>query len=382
MDPETLAQQLESQDFDYYMDKMLDKVPETIDQREGSIIYDALAPAASVMAEQALQMATIVRQTYTATAIGEFLDPRAIEHGTTRQVATATQALAKFTDSGGQPVTSVHVGDQFASLGDEPIFYHVQTINTDLTAILIADVVGTGPNSYRGQVLPVTPNDSLSWAEIIDVPVPARDAETDDHLRERLLSPDAYNAYGGNVADYQEMLSKIEDVGAGQIYPAWQGGGTVKLVIVNNDLRAASATLIKSVKETIDPSDASGEGYGLAPIGHQVTVVAPIELAIDIATTVEVDSQITVATVQRQIESGIADYFKQRRTDWDNVDKTTGRGYKLTIYRAQILTEIMKVAGVVNASLPRLNASDSDVVMVFNNNVSQLPVVGTVTLNG
>lgn len=382
MNPETLATQLESQDFDYYMDKMLDRVPETTDQREGSIIYDALAPAASVMAEQALQMATIVRQTYTATAIGEFLDPRAIEHGTTRQTATATQALAKFTDSGGQPVTSVHVGDQFASLGDEPIFYHVQAINADLTGVLVADVVGTGPNSYRGQVLPVTPNDSLSWAEIIDVPVPARDAETDDHLRERLLSPDAYNAYGGNVADYQEMLSKIEDVGAGQIYPAWQGGGTVKLVIVNNDLRAASATLIKSVKETIDPSDASGEGYGLAPIGHQVTVVAPIELAIDIATTVEVDSQITVATVQRQIESGIADYFKQRRTDWDNVDKTTGRGYKLTIYRAQILTEIMKVAGVVNASLPRLNASDSDVVMVFNNDVSQLPVVGTVTLNG
>lgn len=382
MNPETLATQLESQDFDYYMDKMLDRVPETTDQREGSIIYDALAPAASVMAEQALQMATIVRQTYTATAIGEFLDPRAIEHGTTRQTATATQALAKFTDGDGQPVTSVHVGDQFASLGDEPIFYHVQVINADLTGVLVADVVGTGPNSYRGQVLPVTPNDSLSWAEIIDVPVPARDAETDDHLRERLLSPDAYNSYGGNISDYQDMLSKIEDVGAGQIYPAWQGGGTVKLVIVNNDLRAASSTLLKSVKETIDPSDASGEGYGLTPIGHQVTVVAPTELVIDVATTVDVDSQITVAAVQTQIESGIADYFKQRRTDWDNVDKTTGRGYKLTIYRAQILTEIMKVAGVVNASLPRLNGTDSDVVMTFNNETSQLPVVGTVTLNG
>ena len=58
-----LINQLESQDYDYYLEMMLDSVPEDIDTREGSVIYDALAPAATVLAEQALNMADIVRET-------------------------------------------------------------------------------------------------------------------------------------------------------------------------------------------------------------------------------------------------------------------------------------------------------------------------------
>ena len=30
--------------FDYIMNRMLESVPDTVDKREGSIIYDALAP--------------------------------------------------------------------------------------------------------------------------------------------------------------------------------------------------------------------------------------------------------------------------------------------------------------------------------------------------
>ncbi|CAM3206340.1 baseplate J/gp47 family protein [Lactiplantibacillus plajomi] len=382
MNPEQLIEQIEAQDFDYYMDKALANVPDTVDKREGSIIYDALGPACMALAESSMSLATVVRQTYTATAQGEFLDYRAAEKGTARQTATATQVSAKFTDSDGQPVTSVVVGDRFASLGDEPIFYQVTELTGEGSALLTAETAGSGSNGYRGQILPVTPNDSLSWAEITDVPVPARDAETDDHLRERLLSPDTYNAYGGNVADYVAILSKIDDVGAGQVYPAWQGGGTVKLVILDNDLRAASKELLATVKNSIDPDEVTGQGYGLAPIGHKVTVVAPTELSVDVTTTVEVDSQITIKAVQAQVEAGIADYFQKRRQDWDDVNTATGRGYKLTLYRAQILSEILKVEGVVNASMPKLNGKDADVDLVFTNSVSQLPVVGMVTLNG
>lgn len=382
MNPEELAAQLEAQDFDYWLDKMLVEVPDTLDKREGAIIYDAIAPAAIAMAEESMDIAKVVRQTYTVTAQGEFLDYRAAEKGTARQVATATKVSAKFTDSNRNPVTSVQVGDRFASLGDEPVFYVVSEITGGGIGVLVAETVGSIPNGYRGQILPVTPNDSLSWAEIIDVPVPARDAETDDHLRERLLSPDAYNAYGGNVADYLDMLANIDDVGAGQVYPAWQGGGTVKLVIIDNDLQAASVSLLKQVKETIDPIEVTGQGYGLAPIGHDVTVVAPAELVINVTTTIEVDSQITVNAVRSAIETGIEAYFKQKRDDWNNVDVATGRGYQLTIYRAQMLTQLMKVSGVVNASLPLLNGQVADIELTFNDNRSQLPVMGTVVLDG
>lgn len=382
MNPELLAQELESHDFDYFMDSMLDDVSDDVDKRQGSIIYDALGPAATQLAEESLQMATVVRAAYTKTAPGEFLDYRAPERGTVRQAATTAQVLAKFLDSDGEAIGNVEIGDQFASVGEEPIFYHVTKVNDDLTAILTADEVGTAANGYLGQILPVTPNDSLTWAEITAVTVPAKDSETDDHLRERLLSPDAYNAYGGNVADYLDMLSNISDVGAGQVYPTWQGGGTVKLVIVNNDLRAASTSLIGQVKKTIDPVEFEGQGYGLAPIGHAVTVVAPTEVKIDIESTVTTDSQASVSSVETQIKAGIESYFAKRRETWDDVDKVTGRGYSLTVYRSQILSEIMRVEGVINATLPVLNGTESDVVMTFNDEVSELPVVGEVVLHG
>lgn len=382
MNPDELATELESHDFDYFMENMLEEVDESVDQRQGSIIYDALAPAATMLAQESLSMGNLVRSTYTSTAPGEFLDYKAPERGQSRQQATTAQVMAKFLDVDGNPVTSVEVGDQFASLGDEPVFYHVTKLNEDLTADMLAEETGTRPNGYLGQVLPITPNDSLSWAEVMSVSVPAKDAETDDHLRERLLSPDAYNAYGGNVADYLDMLSKIEDVGAGQVYPVWQGGGTVKLVIVNNELRGASELLVKQVKQTIDPLEFEGQGYGLAPIDHKVTIVAPAEVKVNIESTVMTDSSTSVSGVEGAIKAGIESYFAKRREAWDDVDKVTGRGYSLTVYRSQILSEIMKVDGVINATLPTLNGMESDVAMTFNNEVSELPIVGEVTLHG
>ena len=382
MNPEEYAAEYTSRNYDYWLDKMLDNVPDDIDQREGSIVFDALAPAAMAMAQQSLTMANIIRQSYIKTAQGEFLDYRAVEHGTDRYAATKTEVKAKFLDSDGNPINNVQIGDQFASIGETPIFYTVQKINEDLTGELTADDPGTTANSYIGQILPVTSNDSLSWAEITEIVAPARDEETDDHLRDRLLKADDWVAYGGNVADYLSMLSKISEVGAGQVYPVWNGAGTVKLVIVDNNLMPASADLVKKVKNIIDPEDREALGYGLAPIDHQVTVVAPSILTINIASTVTIDSKQNADTVKAKIKEAVENYFELLRQSWNTVDPKTGRGYSQTVYRSKILSQIMSVEGVINASVPVLNGTDGDIALTFNNHTSELPILGEVKLDG
>ena len=382
MTPEDLASKIEKQNFEFYLSQMMAKIPDDIDKRQGSIIYDALAPAAMIMAQQSLKLSNIVKETYIKTADNEFLDYRAVEHGTARQMATSAQVKAELLDSKGNPINNVEIGDRFASLGDNPIFYRVTKINDDLTGILEAEEVGTRPNGYLGQILPVTPNDILSWAEIIEVSIPAKDNETDEHLRNRLLSTDSWIAYGGNIADYLDMLSKISVVGSAQVYPVWNGGGTVKLVILDNDLMPASDVLLKQVKEEIDPTDSESLGYGLAPIDHKVTVVAPEPVTVNISTNIEVDSQFDINALKPKILDAIEDYFKLRRIAWGQINHTTGRGYALTIYRSQILAAIMKVDGVVNASIPILNDKDDDIKLTFDNDLSELPVVGEVSLNG
>ena len=382
MNPEEYAAEYTSRNYDYWLDKMLDNVPDDIDQREGSIVFDALAPAAMAMAQQSLTMANIIRQSYIKTAQGEFLDYRAVEHGTARYAATQTEVKAKFLDSDGNAINNVQIGDQFASIGETPIFYTVQKINDDLTGELTADDPGTTANSYIGQILPVTSNDSLSWAEVTEIVAPARDAETDDHLRDRLLKADDWVAYGGNVADYLSMLSKINEVGAGQVYPVWAGPGTVKLVILNNDLMPASADLVKKVKNIIDPEDREALGYGLAPIDHQVTVVAPSILTINVASTVTIDSKQNGDTVKAKIKDAVENYFQLLRQSWNTVDQKICRGYSQTVYRSKILSQIMSVEGVINASVPVLNNTDGDIALTFNNQTSELPILGEVKLDG
>ena len=381
MNPNELADELEAQNFDYWLNLMLDNVPNDIDKREGSIIYDAVAPAAMVSAQQSLSLANIIRETYIKTAQGEFLDYRAVEHGTNRYAATNTEVKARFNDDDGNPV-NVEVGDRFANIAESPIFYTVIKANDDGTAEMQAEEAGTSANSYLGQVLPVTPNDSLSWAEIVEITIPARDEENDDHLRARLLNSNSWVAYGGNVADYLDMTSKISDVGATQVYPTWDGPGTVKLVILNNDLMPASQTLVKKVKEEIDPEESTTQGYGLAPIDHQVTVVAPETFEVNITMNVTIAENANIDTIRTNIKASLEELFKSLRKDWSTIDSVTGRGYKLTVYRSKILSRVMTLEGVTNATLPQLNGKDEDLQLVFTNTTSQLPVLGEVTVNG
>lgn len=42
MTPDELAENYMAEDYDYWLGLMLDNVPDDIDQREGSVIYDAL----------------------------------------------------------------------------------------------------------------------------------------------------------------------------------------------------------------------------------------------------------------------------------------------------------------------------------------------------
>ena len=379
MTPEEYAAQLEKYDFNYFIDEALSHVPNTIDTRQGSIIYDALAPVAYSYAEIAMNLRNIIVDTFTQTATGEFLDYRGAERGLKRYEATNAEATAEFKDANNQNVV-VEIGDRFASIGATPFFYAVTKINGDGTAQLTCESSGSEANHYVGQILPITPNDELATATITSISVPARDAESDEDFRQRILEAPSDVAYGGNIADYQKMVSELGDVGAVQVYPIWNGGGTVKLVILNNSFDIPSQQLVSEVKEAIDPTDVSGEGYGLAPIGHVVTVVAPTAANVNIKVDLELDPTADHGAVINSTKQALADYLLTLRKSWDKLP-TGSRNYKLVVYRSQILATILKTPGIINATNLLLNNSDQDIQLTITNTTSQLPLLGEVTIN-
>ena len=94
------------------------------------------------------------------------------------------------------------------------------------------------------------------------------------------------------------------------------------------------------------------------------------------------DQSVNPDFVKSQIKEQLVKYFTDLRRTWADINRETGRGYSMTIYRSKILSRVMMIEGVANATMPRLNGKDEDLQLVFNNTTSQLPVLGEVTING
>lgn len=105
-------------------------------------------------------------------------------------------------------------------------------------------------------------------------------------------------------------------------------------------------------------------------------------LNINIEANIIVGADTNLETVKNNIKKTLEDFFNSLRQTWSNIDSTQGRGYSMVVYRSKILSRIMMVEGVANSSMPKLNGKDEDIMLTFNNDVSQLPMLGEVTING
>ena len=251
--------------FDYIMNRMLESVPDTVDKREGSIIYDALAPAAAELVKCYMELDVVMDETFVDTASLQYLMLRCKERGVAIQGETAAVIEGVFTPS------SVELTAGLRFNCDEVNYTITEKISAGHYK-LEAETLGTVGNKYTGLLLPIQTVNGLETAQIAAVLIPAEDGDTTDTLREKYYASIDGEAFGGNVADYRVKVNAITGVGGVKVYPVWNGGGTVKLTIIASDFTAPSTELISKVQTAIDPEQNHGEGLGLAPIGHTVTV--------------------------------------------------------------------------------------------------------------
>ena len=90
--------------YEELLQAMLNKVPGSVDKREGSVIYDALAPCAYFLAQQNFQLENYLDLVFPDTAVGEYLDRAIAAFGVTRKTASA--AVLKMITTGAVPIGS------------------------------------------------------------------------------------------------------------------------------------------------------------------------------------------------------------------------------------------------------------------------------------
>jgi uncharacterized phage protein gp47/JayE len=374
--------------FDYLLNQCLNDVPDGLDKRQGSIIYDALAPACQRLAELYQNIRTVYQDTFADTALGDALKYRAAEAGVDKYLATYAVKKVYFADSSESPM-SIPLGFRVSTISDiNPIIYIITEAYTVDDEVqpgyykALCETVGTVGNEYSGPMTNITNMSGIAAITMSDLIIPARDDETDDVLRIRYFDAVRKKAFGGNIAQYDQEVKKIAGVGEVQIYPVWNGGGTVKISIIDTEYNECSSEFITSVQLVIDPENASGDtgtGLGVAPIGHKVTVVTPSVYTANISATLVLNSGVTVNQVQSAIEDAIEEYIASLRKLWGVPDELNR--YFLSIYISKITVAILSVTGVANVTNVKINDVASDVTLTEDATTQQLPKLGTVSLD-
>lgn len=353
--------------FDFILQRMLARIPDSIDKRQGSVIYDALAPAAAELAQMYIELDINYNLSFADTSSGEYLTRKAAEFGVNRNQATAAVRRGLFYNAN-NALIDVPIGSRYAIA--DLTYTASQRISTG-TYRMTCESTGTIGNEQFGTLLPIDYVANLARAELSDVLVPGEDEETDDALRHRLYETVNEPAFGGNISDYKNKINSINGVGATKVYPVWKGGGTVKCTIIASDWSVPSSALVDEVQTIMDPTVNSGQGIGTAPIGHEVTIAGVTSHTINIETTLTLASGVTPPQVQAEVEAVIDSYLLELRKDWSNQQQ-------LVVRTAQIDARLLTVTSVEDVSDTKVNGTAANLTLESD----EIPVLGTVVIHG
>ncbi len=374
-----IIDELKVKTYSYFMKKALDLVESEIDKRQGSIIYDALAPSMATLAQLYADLQLYYENTYLLTAKGKSLDNRCADFGIDRELATPAYRKVTMKDSEGQKV-DVPLGIRLSTEDEAaPVFFVVRDRTAKGEYVAVCETVGVVGNIYTGYMLPVNNIAALGSAYMDTIITPGQDDETDDALRNRTIEWLRNKPYGGNVAHYKIWAQAIAGIGAVQVYPVWNGGGTVKISVIDSEYKPATSEFMQQIKKYFDPTEQTGQGLGIAPIDHTVTISTPEEVAINIVANVTLKSEVSGEQIKPFIQASIEKYFLEVKQKWGDNDALNK--YQVGVYIARIIGAVISVENVINVQSVTLNGGNADILLEESGTKQQIPKLGTVTVN-
>lgn len=307
--------------FEYLMKSALARVGNDVDKRQGSIIYDALAPACAELCQAYIQLDRVIAETFADTASREYLIKRAKERGLEPKEATNAIVLAELKGD--------FKLEEGAGFNYEAVNYYYLGEKEGEYFKLKCESKGEAGNNTIGSLIPIDNISGLESAEIVGLFYEGEEEEETEVFRKRYFESFESQAFGGNIADYKEKMEKLNEeneitnnggVGGVKVYPVWNGGGSVKLVFTSKGYNKPTESLVSLVQERVMPKDKEGEGVGFAPIGHNVTVEAVQERPITVEAKLRLKNGYGIEDIKGYVEEVIESYFEELRKKWGDSD--------------------------------------------------------------
>lgn len=324
--------------------RKLANVP-TQDKRETSMIYQATAANTAETVQMLSTMLHYENLIFPDTAPREYLILKAKERGLEPHPATHAIRQGEFN-------IDVPIGSRFSQ---NQYNYIVSEKIDDGIFKLKCETAGEVGNFESGTLIPIDYIDGLQTAELTEVLIPGENEEDTEAFRQRYFDSFKSVAFGGNRADYKDKVRKLPGIGGVRVYRAKYGAGTVGLTIIDSAFNKPSQLLVDAVQQFVDPLDEQGEGVGLAPIDHIVTVSGVNEDEIDIATNLTLQNGWTFEDVRPDFERVIDEYFLELREEWAAAITKQEDETGLVVRISQIEYRSLGITGVIDIADTSLN---------------------------
>jgi uncharacterized phage protein gp47/JayE len=348
----------ESMTYEFILQRMMDKVTEkypNLDNREGSIIFNALAPAAIELAIMYTELNNVLSESFVTTASREYLLIACEQMGIDTSMFEATAGVHRGDFNVNIPIGSRwncglynYVVTEYMGVSDNNTFMYK----------LMCETEGSAPNNTTGDLIAISDYpEGLSNAELTECLVEGENEISDDGIREVYINRVNNSSDDGNVNQYARWCSEYDGIGNYKIFPLWNGDNTVKVSILSPSNLTASEELVAEFQEYIDPG-VTGMGDGVAPIGAFVTVTTATEVPINVSATVK---------------------LKDGYDDTSAIDEALTKYFASVAYNKTLLpymnvgASILTVDGVEFIADLTVNGSNKDITL----GAEEIPVLGT-----
>lgn len=347
----------EDMTYEVILQRMMNRVTEqypNLDNREGSMLFNALASAALELAIAYTEINNSRNESFINTASREYILMGCADMGMdiTKFEASAGTHKAKFN-------IEVPIGSRWnCELYNYTVTEYLGLEDTYYAYQLKCESVGTAPNNMTGDLTPITDAPAnLSYAKLIECLIEGENETSDEDIKTAYYEYVNSTITDGNTNQYKRWCDEYDGIGNSKIFPLWNGANTVKVSILSASNRKASDELIADFQEYLDPG-ATGMGDGVAPIGAFVTVSTATELPINVAATVKMKSGYTDTT---EINNALTNYFSQIAYE------------KSVVAYMNVGAAILGVTSVDSISNLTVNGGTSDITLADE----QIPMLGT-----
>lgn len=320
----------EAENRDSIQQRMIDSYSGKLSTVEGSFTRDNINTNSVEFEKTSVTISLMMDAAYADSAWGVYLEKRCAEHGIMRNKAVKARGNVMFEGVAGTNIPAGTVvrnadGVSYVTLNDV-------VITASRTAIVEVEAEEAGlKGDTIANTITIIPF-SVSGVESVNNPEPITggyDEETDEELFKRFDFAVKNPHTTGNVNDYIFWATSVDGVGAVRVKELWNGPGTVKVLILGSDGRAASNELIQNVADYIE---------SVRVLGADVTVAGPEAVNVKVS-------------IYGLVGSLDVDEFKRSINNY-----ITNRGFDMQ-YLSDIQTgaHVMKQSTVIDFSYIRLN---------------------------